>query len=268
MKALKYILYGLVIAAAAGLLAYQGLVTKTLDSSNLTKGILIIVGALIGMLKPRKNRTVSNKKATYQSAYSEHIQNAFFDEPKLEKQFYNAVHDYNCSRPAAAIAKLEKLRKQCQRSADLRAVTVFMGLCYDDMGLYTKAIEQYTAALHIRPNSSLYSNMGLCHHRSGQPEKAEECYRNAIALDPKNAFAHNNLATHYFRQGDYETALKCAEDAIAVNSHMPQALSCAAICCALLDDQEGYEKYYRQAVANGYDGHKIKNAIDALNPNT
>lgn len=38
MKALKYILYGLVIAAAAGLLAYQGLVTKELDSGNLTKG--------------------------------------------------------------------------------------------------------------------------------------------------------------------------------------------------------------------------------------
>ena len=110
--------------------------------------------------------------------------------------------------------------------------------------------------------------MGLCHHRSGQPEKAEECYRNAIALDPKNAFAHNNLATHYFRQGDYETALKCAEDAIAANAQMPQALGCAAVCCALLDDQEGYKKYYRQAVANGYDGHKIKNAIESLNPNT
>ena len=47
MKALKYILYGLVIAATAGLLAYQGLVTKTLDSGNLTKGILIIVGAVV-----------------------------------------------------------------------------------------------------------------------------------------------------------------------------------------------------------------------------
>lgn len=268
MKALKYILYSLVILGAAGLLAYQGLVTNELDSGNLTKGILIIVGALIGMLKPRKNRTVSNKKAAYQNVYSEHIQNAFFDEPKLEKQFYNAVHDYNCSRPAAAISRLEKLRKQCQRSADLRAVTVFTALCYDDMGLYSKAIEQYTAALHIRQNSSLYSNMGLCHHRMGQPEKAEACYRNAITLDPNNTFAHNNLATHYFRQGDYETALKCAEDAIAVNKQMPQALSCAAICCALLGDQDSYETYYRQAVANGYDGRKIKNAIDVLNPTT
>lgn len=268
MKALKYILYSLVIIAAAGLLAYQGLVTRDLEPSNVTKCVLIIAGALIGMFKPRHSGAVSNKKATYEKAYAEHIQNAFFDDPKLEKQFYNAVHDYNCSRPAAAISKLEKLRKQCQRTADLRAVTVFMALCYDDMGLYTKAVAQYDAALRIRPNSSLYSNMGLCYHRLGQSEQALESYQNAIRYDPNNAFAHNNLATHYFRQGDYVEALRCAKDAIAANGKMPQALSCAAICCALLGDQEEYEKYYRQAVSNGYDGKKIKNAIEQLNPNT
>ena len=53
MKALKYILYGLVIAAAAGLLVYQALVEKNLDSSTATKCILIIAGAILGMVKPR-----------------------------------------------------------------------------------------------------------------------------------------------------------------------------------------------------------------------
>ena len=135
MKALKYILYGLVIAAAAGLLAYQALVEKNLDSSDVTKCILIIAAAIMGMLKPRKNRqVVSNKKAAYQKAYSEHIRNAFEDDPKLEAKFYNAIHDYNQNKPAAAISKLDKLRKDCQRSADLRAVTIFSALCYDDMG--------------------------------------------------------------------------------------------------------------------------------------
>ena len=47
---------------------------------------------------------------------------------------------------------------------------------------------------------------------------------------------------------------------------MPQALSCAALCSALLGDDENYRKYYRQAVSAGYDGNKIKNIMAQLNP--
>lgn len=268
MKALKYILYGMVIAAAAGLLAYQALVEKNLDSSNITRCVLIIAAAVLGMVKPRKNRKiVSNKKSAYQKAYAEHIQNAFEDDPKLEKKFYNAIHDYNQKKPAAAIAKLDKLRKECQRSADLRAVTVFTALCYDDMGLYDKSVPQYEAALSIRQNSSLYSNMGLAYYRLGNEEAAEKAYKDAIRVDPKNAYAHNNLSTLWFRRGEYSESLRSAEAAIAINSGMPQALSTAAICCAMLKDQAGYEKYYRQAVANGYDGKKIKDFLARMDPN-
>jgi tetratricopeptide (TPR) repeat protein len=263
-KALPYILYSIVIHGATGLLIYQGLVQKDLESGDLVKGILVIAAAIIGMVRPRRSGTVSNKKAAYGKAYAEYIQNAFQDEPKLEKKFYNAIHDYNRNRPAAAIAKLEKLRPDCHKSSELRAVTVFMALCLDDMGLYEQAIRHYDTALRIRPNSSLYSNKGLCHQRIGQPEQAKLCYESAISLDAGNAFAHNNLATHYFRLGDYAQALRCAKDAISANARMPQALGCAAVCCAMLGDEDGYRNYYRQAVSAGYDGSKIKETVRAL----
>lgn len=264
-KALPYILYGIVILGAAGLLVYQGLIAKNLESGNLVKGLLIIAAAAVGMLKSGKRRPAVNKKATYQKAYAEYIGNAFSDEPKLEKQFYNAIHDYNQNRPAAGVKKLEKLRPQCQRSTELRAVTVFTALCLDDMGLFEQAIVQYDAALRIHPTSSLYSNMGLAYMRLGQLETAEDAYRNAIRCDEKNAFAWNNLSTLYFRQGDYAQALEYAKAAIAINSQMPQALSCAAVCSAILGNEEEYRTYYRQAVSAGYDGDKIKATIQALN---
>jgi hypothetical protein len=47
---------------------------------------------------------------------------------------------------------------------------------------------------------------------------------------------------------------------------MPQALGCAAVCSAMLGNEEEYRSYYRQAVSAGYDGNKIKNTIAALNP--
>ena len=266
MKSLRYILFGLVIAAAAGLMAYEIFIQKNLDSDSVVRCILIIVGAVLGMLKPAKKAPAVNKKTLYQKAYSDFIQNPFAEDPKLEKKFYDAVHDYNRNKPSAAIAKLEKLRKECQRSGDLYSVTVFTALSLDDMGQYQKAIKQYDAALHIRPCSTLYSNMGLCYTRLGDYGASETACLNAIKVDENNAFAWNNLCTLYFRQGDYAQALDYAEQAIEIDSKMPQALSAAAICCALLGEQEDYERYYRQAVSVGYDGQKIKNAIRSLDP--
>ena len=266
MKALRYILYGLIIAAAIGLLVWQGLVEKNLDSGNLTRAILLIAGAVIAMLRPARRRQVSNKKVVYQKAYGEFIQNAFADDPKLEKKFYDAVDDYNFERYAAGIDKLEKLRKECQRTADLYAVTVFTALCCDGMQAYEEAIRHYDAAAAIRDNTTLHSNAGLCLTRLGRYEESEEAFRRAIQVDSQNEYAWNNLASLYFRQGGYEEALEFAREAIRINPKMPQALSCAAICCALMGDQEAYESYYRQAVANGYDGKKIKEVVKSLDP--
>ena len=61
-------------------------------------------------------------------------------------------------------------------------------------------------------------------------------------------------------------ALDYAEQAIEIDPKMPQPLATAAICCALLDERDDYEHYYRQAVSAGYDGQKIKNAIRSLDP--
>lgn len=266
MKALRFIIPGLLIAAVAGLMCYEAFVTQQLESHSLIRGILIIAGAVLTMVRPSKQK-IANKKVVYQKAYGEFIQNAFQDETKMEKQFYKAVHDYAHSKPSAAISKLEKLRRECQRTNDLRAVTVFTALCLDDMQLYDKAILQYDAALKIRDSSTLHSNMGLCFQRLGKYQDAEACYERAIHSNPKNAFAYNNLSALYFRQENYDEALDLAKQAIEIDANLKQALSTAAVCCALLGYEEDYKKYYRKAVTAGYDGQKIKSIITQLDPN-
>lgn len=264
MKALRFILPILLILAVIALLAYQGLVERSLETSDLTKGLIIILGGIGTMFKKPKQRPVANKKALYQKAYPEFIQEPFAEDPKLEKKFYDAVHDYNRDKPAAAIAKLEKLRRECQRTADLRAVTVFTGLCLDDMGRYQEALQKYDAARKIKDCSTLASNMGLCNQRLGHFDRAAELYEEAIQLDSHNAIAYNNLSALFFAQGEYENALDAARDALECNAKLPQALSTAAICCKLLGYEADYETYYRRAVAAGYDGEKIKRVIKKL----
>lgn len=265
MKAIRYILCIGLILAAGGLLAYQSFVEKNLESSDLFRCILIILGALSTMLKKPKRRTAGNKKALYQKAYPQFIQEPFAEEPKLEKKFYSAVDDYNHNKSAAAIPKLEALRKECRRSTDLYAVTVFTALCLDDLKRYGESVKHYEAARNIRDCSTLASNMGLCWHRMGNFRLAMECYGQAIQLDPKNAAAYNNISTLYFARGEYECALDAAKDALEINAAMPQALSTAALCCKLLGNEEDYATYYRRAVAAGYDGEKIKRVIRKLN---
>lgn len=267
MKALRYILPILLILAVLGLLGYQHFVENSLETRDVTRGAIIILGAIGTMFKKPKQAPVANKKALYQKAYPEFIQEPFADEPKLEKRFYDAIHDYNRNKPDAAIAKLEKLRKECRNTAELRAVTVFTALALDDMGRYPEALELYDAARKIRDCSTLASNMGLCCQRLGRGNDALDYYEEAIQLDSKNAYAYNNMAALYFAEGDYESALGAAQDAISCNGKMPQALSTAAICAKLLCLDEEYEQYYRRAVAAGYDGDKIKRVIKQLDAN-
>ena len=266
MKYLRPILYTLVILGTLGLLIWQGLIQKNLETVNLIKGILLIAASVVGILNPSSLRKNSHRKITYMKVYGDFLQNAFADNTRLQRKLYAALDDYNDNRHAAAIKKLTALRGQCQRSADVYAVTVFTALCHDDMNAWSDAIIHYQAALSIRDHSTLHSNMGLCLMRLNRFEEAEAALQRAIRSDETNAAAWCNLASLHLRQGDYEGALQYARQAIDISPKLPQALSFAAICCGLLGDHEQYEHYYRQAVANGYDGQTIKNTVNALDP--
>ena len=195
----------LLILAAIGLLAYEGLVAKTLETSNIVRCGLIIAGAIATMFKKPKQPPVANKKALYQKAYPEFIREPFADEPKLEKRFYDAVHDYNRNKPDAAVAKLEKLRRECRNTAELRAVTVFTALSFYDLGKFEESLKHYDAARKIRDSSTLASNMGLCCQRLGRSNEALDYYEEAIQLDSRNAYAYNNLSALFstFRTNIY-----------------------------------------------------------------
>lgn len=266
MKALRYILFSLLIVAALGLLAYYIFVEKDLRPNNIIKCVLLVLSAIASMAKTGRRSKPANRKVVYQKAYGKFIQNAFKDEPKLEKKLLDAIDDYNQDNPSAAIAKLQKLRRECQRTDDLYAVTVFTALCYEDMRAWQDASTQYDAAVKMRNDTTLHSNLAFCLQNLGRFEEAEASYNRAIQADPKNSIALNNLAGLLFRQGDYEGALDYAEEALEINAKLPQALSLAAICCALQGYEEEYAAYYRRAVAAGYDGNKIKNTIKNLDP--
>lgn len=261
MKASRYIIYCVLILAVIGLFCYYAFWEKDLSSTNILKVVLILAGIIADIVKSAKGTTPANKKVFYQKAYGEFLQGAFAEDPKLEKKLYSAVHDFGQSRFSHALSKLEKLRPHCQRTADIYAVTVFQGLCCDDLGLFQAAADYYRAAAGMKRNTTVSSNLGLCLQKLGKFEDAEKAYREAVAIDPGNTYSLNNLSVLYFRRGEYETSLELSRQVLEIDSGMVQALSNAALCCAVTGRQEEYEDFYNRAVSNGYDGRKIKNFL-------
>lgn len=255
-----YILLALVIV---GLLCYQGFVTKELNSSGLIRAILLLIAAVIGFLRTFR-RNVANKKSTYRNAYGKHIGDAFDDDPKLEKQLYQAIDDFNKDAYSAGIRKLEKLDQQCTRSAQRFTVQFFMALCYEGQNNYRSAIESYRKALTMRQDSSAASNLGMCYTKIGDFSNAVEYYQLASRLDSKNPFPLNNLAQLYLRNGDYEEVIPYAMQAIQLDGNFRQANEALTVAYAMLDDPQQYEHYYRRSITCGSDGNKLKAFIRSL----
>lgn len=266
MKKLPLILYIILALVVIGILVWDLAVDNLIERNTQAKAIVVLVGLVISIvnLARRSTRKVSNKKALYSKAYAEYIENVFPEDRKLQKLFFDAVDDYNHGKPAAGVAKLEKLRPSCVRRSDIYAVTVFLALCLDDMKVYDKAAQQYRAALSIKPNSGLSSNLGLVLDRAGKEAEAAAAYEQALRLDSGNASAWNNLAQQHMRNGRYEDALDAAENAARLNPKLAPAHNVLAICSYMLGDMEAYEQHYRRAVSNGSNGERIKAYIASL----
>jgi len=67
--------------------------------------------------------------------------------------------------------------------------------------------------------SMTVTRQGDVYEYRGEDEKAEAAYLDAIARDPSNSVAHNNLGRHYVGVGRYEEARSHIERAIAIEPH-------------------------------------------------
>ncbi len=83
-----------------------------------------------------------------------------------------------------------------------------IGICYEELGAYTKAIEAYKQAIRINPdNAYVHYNLGFTYCRLGFHKDAIEAYKQAIRIDPDYAKAHGGLGVAYLLIGDKNSAL-------------------------------------------------------------
>lgn len=143
-------------------------------------------------------------------------------DPNMAEAHFNAGNAYQAQgRHNAAIASFERA---LALRADYAEAHVNLGSLIGRLGDYAGAEAHYRRAVALRPNPTHLVCLGGSLAAQGRLDEEEVFYRQALALDPHHADAHQNLAWLLLKRGDYrqgwaEFALRWRKrdyDAIAV----------------------------------------------------
>jgi tetratricopeptide (TPR) repeat protein len=86
--------------------------------------------------------------------------------------------------------------------------TLHLALAYEQSGMFVEAINQYKAALAVKPkDEAIMLILGSAYRKAKLFNESREIYGRIIADDSRNANAHKNLGNVYLDQGDIETAV-------------------------------------------------------------
>jgi protein O-GlcNAc transferase len=86
------------------------------------------------------------------------------------------------------------------------------GLVLFEKGSYDHARETFEAALALKPgDANLLYNLGRCHERLGQADRAEARYNQCLSVAPDNADCRHALAELLVAHGRRDDAVRMAE---------------------------------------------------------
>lgn len=89
-----------------------------------------------------------------------------------------------------------------------------LGTVLLQQGRYNDAISCYNQAIKYGQKAIYYNNLGSAYYYSRDFQSAIKCLENAIKIYPDYSQAYANMAACYRNLGDYTTATGCAEKAV------------------------------------------------------
>jgi tetratricopeptide (TPR) repeat protein len=132
---------------------------------------------------------------------------------QLDRQFQSAVSAYNAGRLTDAAAQLEALLPQAPKTFEIHEL---LGLVYAGQSQDAKAAEQLQIAVHLKPDSAAArTNLAASLFHSGKSDLAEQQFRKALELEPRDYDANHNLGELYVqakRIGDAVPLLEKAQE--------------------------------------------------------
>jgi predicted O-linked N-acetylglucosamine transferase (SPINDLY family) len=98
------------------------------------------------------------------------------------------------------------------------------GACYAGLGKFEDAIQFYEKAIAINPRyAKAHYNLAGTHHELDQINKALESYKEAIKIDPSYAEAHNNIGNLFVEIDQLDHAIDSFQKAVALSPQYLEA---------------------------------------------
>lgn len=242
------------------------LVPKLL-ASGINSSVLVMVSvALIAvtfLFRPKKAATKSGQQVA-QEILDDFCADAFAHNEVLDKKFQSALNDLGNNLPKTAGNKLKKLADECSTNPQKYAVALASAKACLLSQDYRNAVREYNKAIVLNPTPTLAYSIGDCNQRLGYLDKARDSYEFAQELDPTNPQYPSSLGTVCVGEGDYDSAIDYAQDALALDENFPQALATMAICYGMKNDSLMHRHYLDKAFDSGYSQKKIEETIQAL----
>lgn len=98
-----------------------------------------------------------------------------------------------------------------------------LGLIAARVGREDRAVECLRAAVRLQPNlADAHNNLGIVLARQRRPAEAAASFREALRLRPDSAEVHNNLGSLLQEQGSFEEAEACLRQALRLRPDSPE----------------------------------------------
>lgn len=236
-------------------------------AGGMNPSMLVLLGAgmifLVAMIRPKKAPTKSLRQIE-EEVLDDYCRDAFAADEALAKKFNGILTDISKNLPKTAAGKLQKLEAECTTDPQRYAVAQASAMTYRLTQDWKNVIRACNKAIVLNPTDKLAYSIGECNQRMGYLDKARDSYEFAQELDPKNPQYPSSLGTVCVGDGDYDTAIDYAQDALELDETFPQALATMAICYGMKNDSVMHKFYLEKAMSNGYSQEKIESTIKAL----
>ena len=120
-----------------------------------------------------------------------------------------------------ALAYFENALTFNPQPQDVPSICSYIGVCLKDLERYNEALVILEkGASWDNEREDIYNLMGFCHFKLKNHEKAIDCFKRVIELNPSSAIDYANIASNYRDMGEKEKAVSYYTLALSLDSSL------------------------------------------------